>query len=104
MQAVYVLFRDDNDMKLPYFIALAGLACGVFAICIPHLSALRIWLAFSTFFSLVYIVIGFSLALKDGACLLPFFCFLFFACYISIRKMKMHIISLSQVLILFKHI
>ncbi|XP_042014232.1 proline transporter 1-like isoform X1 [Salvia splendens] len=66
LKAVYVLFRDDNDMKLPYFIALAGLACAVFAICIPHLSALRIWLAFSTFFSLVYIVVGFSLALKDG--------------------------------------
>lgn len=66
VQAVYVLFRDDNDMKLPYFIAIAGLVCAVFAICIPHLSALRIWLAFSTFFSLVYIVVGFALALKDG--------------------------------------
>ncbi|KAH6787259.1 proline transporter 1 [Perilla frutescens var. hirtella] len=66
LKAVYVLFRDDHDMKLPYFIALAGLACALFAIGIPHLSALRIWLAFSTFFSLVYIVIGFALALKDG--------------------------------------
>ncbi|XP_047943027.1 proline transporter 1-like [Salvia hispanica] len=25
LKAVYVLFRDDSDMKLPYFIALAGL-------------------------------------------------------------------------------
>ncbi|XP_057789026.1 proline transporter 2-like [Salvia miltiorrhiza] len=66
LKAVYVLFRDDNDMKLPYFIAIAGIVCAVFAICIPHLSALRIWLAFSTFFSLVYIVVGFTLALKDG--------------------------------------
>lgn len=66
MQAVYVLFRNDHDMKLPYFIAISGLVCAIFAICIPHLSALRIWLAFSTFFSLVYIVVGFALALKDG--------------------------------------
>ncbi|KAK4403341.1 Proline transporter 1 [Sesamum angolense] len=64
--AVYVLFRDDHEMKLPYFIILAGIACGLFAIAIPHLSALRIWLAFSTIFSLVYIVVGFALALKDG--------------------------------------
>ncbi|KAG6418566.1 hypothetical protein SASPL_120770 [Salvia splendens] len=76
LKAVYVLFRDDNDMKLPYFIALAGLACGVFAICIPHLSALRIWLAFSTFFSLVYIVVGFTLALKDAALAVSYALFL----------------------------
>lgn len=66
LKAIYVLFRDDNDMKLPYFIAIAGFACGLFAICIPHLSALRIWLGFSTFFSLVYIVIAFALSLRDG--------------------------------------
>ncbi|KAJ0489490.1 putative amino acid transporter, transmembrane domain-containing protein [Helianthus annuus] len=66
LKAIYVLFRDDNAMKLPYFIAIAGFVCGLFAICIPHLSALRIWLGFSTFFSLVYIVIAFALSLRDG--------------------------------------
>ncbi|KAL2555763.1 Proline transporter 1 [Forsythia ovata] len=66
LKAIYVLFRDDHEMKLPYFIAIAGVACALFAIGIPHLSALGIWLGFSTFFSLVYIVIGFALALKDG--------------------------------------
>lgn len=66
LKAIYVLFRDDNAMKLPYFIAIAGFACGLFAICIPHLSALRFWLGLSTFFSLVYIVIAFSLSLRDG--------------------------------------
>lgn len=65
-KAFYVLFHGDNSMKLPYAIAIAGLACALFAMAIPHLSALRIWLAFSTFFSLVYIIIGFALALKDG--------------------------------------
>ena len=30
------------------------------------MSALRIWLGFSTLFSLIYIVIEFALALKDG--------------------------------------
>uniref|UniRef100_A0A7N0TP28 Amino acid transporter transmembrane domain-containing protein n=1 Tax=Kalanchoe fedtschenkoi TaxID=63787 RepID=A0A7N0TP28_KALFE len=66
LKAVYRLFRDDSVMKLPYFIAIAGLVCALFAIGVPHLSALRIWLAFSTFFSLVYIVIAFALSFKDG--------------------------------------
>ncbi|KAJ9553507.1 LOW QUALITY PROTEIN: hypothetical protein OSB04_017552 [Centaurea solstitialis] len=66
LKATYVLFTDDNTMKLPYFIAIAGFACGLFAICIPHLSALRFWLGLSTFFSLVYIVIAFALSLRDG--------------------------------------
>ncbi|EYU30480.1 hypothetical protein ABFS82_06G133900 [Erythranthe guttata] len=65
-KAVYVLFRQDNAMKLPYFIVIAGFACGLFAIAVPHLSALRVWLGFSTVFSLIYIVVAFSLALKDG--------------------------------------
>nr|BAB93108.1 betaine/proline transporter [Avicennia marina] len=66
LKAVYTLFRHDHVMKLPHFIAIAAIACGLFAISIPHLSAMRIWLAFSMFFSLVYIIVGFALSLKDG--------------------------------------
>ncbi|XP_024019512.1 proline transporter 2 [Morus notabilis] len=66
LKAVYVLFRDDHLLKLPYCIAIAGVVCALFAIGIPHLSALRIWLGFSTFFSLVYIVTAFVLSLRDG--------------------------------------
>ncbi|KAM7491957.1 hypothetical protein LguiA_034878 [Lonicera macranthoides] len=66
LKAIYVLFREDDLMKLPYFIAIAGFACGIFAISIPHLSALRIWLGFSTLFSLIYIVVAVALSLKDG--------------------------------------
>ena len=73
MQAAYVLFRDDHTMKLPHFIAISGFVCTVFAISIPHLSALRIWLGFSTVFSLMYIVIAFVLSLKDGKDHLRFF-------------------------------
>nr|DAD28381.1 TPA_asm: hypothetical protein HUJ06_029849 [Nelumbo nucifera] len=68
LKAIYILFRDDHIMKLPYFIAIAGFVCAMFAFGIPHLSALRIWLGFSTFFSLIYIIIGFTLSLKDGRC------------------------------------
>ncbi|KAK7372449.1 hypothetical protein VNO80_05827 [Phaseolus coccineus] len=66
LKAAYVLFRNDDGMKLPHFIAIAGLVCAMFAICIPHLSALGIWLGFSTVLSLVYIVIAFLLSVKDG--------------------------------------
>lgn len=66
LKAVYVLFGDDHLLKLPYCIAIAGVVCALFAIGIPHLSALRIWLGFSTFFSLVYIVTAFVLSLRDG--------------------------------------
>ncbi|XP_051143375.1 proline transporter 2-like [Andrographis paniculata] len=66
LKAVYDLFRDDHTMKLPHFIAIAAIAFALFAISIPHLSALRIWLGFSTFFTLIYIVVGCALSLKDG--------------------------------------
>ncbi|KAF9620574.1 hypothetical protein IFM89_013239 [Coptis chinensis] len=44
MQAVYVLYSDDHALKLPYFIAMAGFVCALFAFGIPHLSAMRIYL------------------------------------------------------------
>ncbi|KAJ1422314.1 Amino acid transporter, transmembrane domain [Sesbania bispinosa] len=66
LKATYVLFRDDGQMKLPYCIAIGGFVCAMFAICIPHLSALGIWLGFSTLFSLAYMIIAFALSLKDG--------------------------------------
>ncbi|KAL6328137.1 hypothetical protein AAG906_034280 [Vitis piasezkii] len=66
LKAVYVLFRDDGGMKLPYFIAIGGFVCAIFAIGIPHLSALGIWLGFSTCLSLIYIVTAFVLSLTDG--------------------------------------
>ncbi|CAF1700785.1 BnaC03g22280D [Brassica napus] len=66
LKAVYVLFRDDHTMKLPYFIAIAGLVCAVFAIGVPHLSALGIWLGVSTILSLIYIIVAMVLSVKDG--------------------------------------
>ncbi|KAI5574863.1 hypothetical protein POPTR_010G194600v4 [Populus trichocarpa] len=66
LKAVYVLFSDDHVMKLPYFIAISGFVCALFAMSIPHLSALRLWLGVSTVFSLIYIVVAFVLSVKDG--------------------------------------
>lgn len=66
VQAMYVLFRADNALKLPYCIAIAGFVCALFAFGIPHLSALRIWLGISTFLSLIYIIVAFVLSLSDG--------------------------------------
>ncbi|KAJ6830673.1 putative proline transporter 2 isoform X1 [Iris pallida] len=66
VQATFVIYRDDAALKLPYCIAIAGLVCALFAFGIPHLSALRVWLGFSTFLSLVYIITAFVLSLRDG--------------------------------------
>ncbi|KAF9596758.1 hypothetical protein IFM89_013305 [Coptis chinensis] len=66
LKAVYVLYSDDHALKLPYFIAMAGFVCALFAFGIPHLSALRIWLGVSTVLSLIYIVIACVLSFQDG--------------------------------------
>ncbi|XP_010533988.1 PREDICTED: proline transporter 2-like [Tarenaya hassleriana] len=66
LKAVYVLFREDHAVKLPHFIAIAGLMCALFAIGIPHLSALGIWLGVSTVLSLIYIVVSIVLSVRDG--------------------------------------
>ena len=66
LQATYGLFSDAGVLKLPYCIAISGFVCALFAFGIPYLSALRIWLGFSTLFSLIYIVIAFALSLRDG--------------------------------------
>ncbi|KAK7290102.1 hypothetical protein RIF29_04284 [Crotalaria pallida] len=64
--AFYVLFRDDDQMKLPYFIAIGGVGCGIFAISTPHLSALGTWMGISTFLTVIYIVITIGLSINDG--------------------------------------
>ncbi|KAL5656818.1 hypothetical protein ACJX0J_029981, partial [Zea mays] len=66
LKATYGLFSDDGVLKLPYCIAISGFVCALFAIGIPYLSALRIWLGFSTLFSLMYIVIAVVLSSRDG--------------------------------------
>lgn len=72
-------------LKLPYCIAIAGLVCALFAFGIPQLSSLRIWLGFSTFFSLIYLVAVSVLSLKDGIAhsIISFFFFLYHHQYIS---------------------
>ncbi|KAL1809009.1 hypothetical protein ACET3Z_025999 [Daucus carota] len=66
LKAVYVLYTDEHTMKLPYFIMIAGFTCGLFAIATPHLSALGVWLGFSTLFSFIYIVVAIVLSARDG--------------------------------------
>nr|XP_016511707.1 PREDICTED: proline transporter 2-like isoform X1 [Nicotiana tabacum] len=66
LKAFYLLFRDDHQLKLPHFIAIAGFACVLFAIATPHLSALRVWLGVSSLCLLLYLCIAFVLSLEDG--------------------------------------
>ncbi|XP_042013418.1 proline transporter 2-like isoform X2 [Salvia splendens] len=66
LKALYALLQEDSGMKLPHCIAISGVACILFAVAVPHLSALQAWLVFSTILSLVYIVTACVLALKDG--------------------------------------
>ncbi|CAA6655082.1 unnamed protein product [Spirodela intermedia] len=65
LKALYVLYRDDGALKLPYCIVIAGVVCALFAFGIPYLSALGIWLGFSTFFTLIYIIAALVLSIKD---------------------------------------
>ena len=78
VQAAYTLFSDAGTLKLPYCIIISGFVCGLFAIGIPHLSALRIWLGVSTSFGLIYILIAIALSLKDGNAKFHFFSLPFF--------------------------
>ncbi|KAK1320358.1 putative proline transporter 2 [Acorus calamus] len=66
LKAVYVLYSNDGDLKLPYCIIIAGTVCALFAFGIPHLSALRVWLGFSTLFSFIYIITAIVLSARDG--------------------------------------
>ncbi|ESR48806.1 hypothetical protein CICLE_v10031324mg [Citrus x clementina] len=67
LKAAFVLFwKDDHTMKLPYFIAIAGFVCALFAIGIPNLSALGVWLGVSTVLSTIYIVVAIWLSVRDG--------------------------------------
>ncbi|KAG6436569.1 hypothetical protein SASPL_101470 [Salvia splendens] len=66
LKALYALLQEDSGMKLPHCIAISGFACILFAIAVPHLSALQAWLVFLTILSLVYIVTACVLVLKDS--------------------------------------
>ncbi|XVF24015.1 hypothetical protein REPUB_Repub13aG0090400 [Reevesia pubescens] len=66
LKACYIIFKDDNTMKLPHFIAICGFVCALFAIATPHLSSLRVWLGCSTVLSMIYIMVACVLAVKDG--------------------------------------
>ncbi|XP_039012323.1 proline transporter 1-like [Hibiscus syriacus] len=66
LKACFAVFNYEHTMKLPYCIAITGFACALFAISIPHLSALRVWLGCSTVLGLIYIIVACVLAAKDG--------------------------------------
>ncbi|KAJ8764015.1 hypothetical protein K2173_004895 [Erythroxylum novogranatense] len=66
LKAAYGLFRDDHVLKLPYCIAVAGFVCFMFAILVPHLSALRVWLGVSTVLTVIYTIVALVYSIKDG--------------------------------------
>lgn len=66
LKAACVSFAGEEVLKLPYCITIAGFVCVLFAVGIPHLSALKIWLGVSALFTLVYTTITFGLVVKDG--------------------------------------
>uniref|UniRef100_A0A2P2JN09 Proline transporter 2 family protein n=1 Tax=Rhizophora mucronata TaxID=61149 RepID=A0A2P2JN09_RHIMU len=54
-------------MKLLYCIAITGFVCFMFAILVPHLSALRVWLGVSTMLTFIYFIVAVFYSIKDGA-------------------------------------
>ncbi|KAJ8760224.1 hypothetical protein K2173_011094 [Erythroxylum novogranatense] len=63
---VYGLFSDENALKLSYCNLIAGLVCFLFAIMVPHLSALGAWLGLSAVLSSIYIIVAIAVSIKDG--------------------------------------
>ncbi|KAJ8759597.1 hypothetical protein K2173_008777 [Erythroxylum novogranatense] len=66
LKATYSLFRDDHMLKLPYCIAITGFLCFVFAILVPHLSALRVWLGVSSVLTMIFTLVAVVYSIKDG--------------------------------------
>lgn len=44
LKAICTLHANEGMIKLPYCITITGIVCSIFAFCIPHLSALGLWL------------------------------------------------------------
>ncbi|KAJ8764010.1 hypothetical protein K2173_004887 [Erythroxylum novogranatense] len=65
-QGVYNLFRDDNALKLSQRNLIAGLACFILAIMVPHLSAMAVWLRLSAIFTVIYVVVALAVSIGDG--------------------------------------
>ncbi|KAJ8759594.1 hypothetical protein K2173_008774 [Erythroxylum novogranatense] len=66
IQGVYTVLADGNALKLPYCNIIAGFACFVFAIMVPHLSALANWLRLSAFLTAIYVVVTIAICIRDG--------------------------------------
>ncbi|KAJ8764039.1 hypothetical protein K2173_004929 [Erythroxylum novogranatense] len=66
IKGVYDLLNDDDALKLPYCNIMAGLVCFLFAIMVPHLSALGVWLGLSAFLSTIYVVVAIVVSISDG--------------------------------------
>ncbi|KAJ8760228.1 hypothetical protein K2173_011098 [Erythroxylum novogranatense] len=65
LKDVYGLFSDENAPKLSYCNLIAGLVCFLFAIMVPHLSALGAWLGLSGVLSSIYIIVAIAISIKD---------------------------------------
>ncbi|KAJ7296440.1 hypothetical protein O6H91_19G005000 [Diphasiastrum complanatum] len=66
LKGIYVTYNDSSDLKLPHWVAITGGVCFIFAFFVPHLSALRVWLAISGILTSIYIVIVLVLSVRDG--------------------------------------
>lgn len=66
IKAIYTLCSNEAVLKLPYCLAITGFIFSIFALGVPHLSALRLWLGVSAFLILIYILTSIGLCIKNG--------------------------------------
>ncbi|KAJ8764105.1 hypothetical protein K2173_005010 [Erythroxylum novogranatense] len=66
IQGVCTLFMDDKALKISYCNLIAGLTFFIFAIMVPHLSALASWLRISAFLTAIYVFVTLALCIRDG--------------------------------------
>ncbi|KAJ8771261.1 hypothetical protein K2173_026438 [Erythroxylum novogranatense] len=57
---------NSSPIRLQYFIIVAGVAYFLFSVCIPTMSAMRVWLGLSAALTAVYIATSLSQCIHDG--------------------------------------
>lgn len=66
LQAIYVMYTDEPTIQLAYWIAVAGVVFGSFAIAVPNMHNLRLYSTISIGATVIYGGIAMVIAIQNG--------------------------------------